>query len=82
MANCKHAYIGKEDGVHCTRCGLHLTTQQYRELLHPPESAQNGADTAASKEPAKVEKNAQTGTEPPQAKPKQTRKNKEASTNE
>lgn len=37
--SCHHVFIGKADGVHCTRCGLHLTPQQYRELLHPPEPA-------------------------------------------
>lgn len=23
MAECNHVFIGKSDGVHCTRCGLH-----------------------------------------------------------
>lgn len=35
--SCPHVFVGKFDGVHCTRCGLHLTAQQYHELLHPPE---------------------------------------------
>lgn len=60
MTDCRHVFIGRADGVHCTRCGLHLTPQQYHELLHPPE-------------PAAVE--------PPQEKPKRTRKKKEVTAN-
>lgn len=75
---CPHVFIGKADGVHCTRCGLHLTAQQYHELLHPPEDEQGTADTAPNKEPAGDEK----PTEPPQAKPKRTRKKKEATASE
>lgn len=37
---CPHVFIGRTDGVHCTRCGLHLTAKQYHELLHPPEKAE------------------------------------------
>ena len=37
MAECSHVFIGRSDGVHCTRCGLHLTARQYHELLHPTE---------------------------------------------
>lgn len=62
MADCKHIFVGRADGVHCTLCGLHLTAQQYHELLHPPEP--------------------QADTEPPQAKPKRTRKKKEATASE
>lgn len=79
---CPHVFIGKADGVHCTRCGLHLTAQQYHELLHPPESPQNAPSDEDDKEPAGPEKAAQTVTEPPQAKPKRTRKKKEATANE
>ena len=59
---CPHVFVGRADGVHCTRCGLHLTAQQYHELLHPPKP--------------------QAATEQPQAKPKRTRKKKEATTSE
>lgn len=76
--SCPHVFIGRADGVHCTRCGLHLTAQQYHELLHPPESPQDAPSDAGDKEPAKPEKAAQTATEPPQAKSKRTRKKKEA----
>ena len=75
--SCHHVFIGRADGVHCTRCGLHLTPQQYHELLHPPEAPQNAPSDAGDKEPAESEKAAQAATEPPQAKPKRTRKKKE-----
>ena len=75
---CPHVFIGRADGVHCTRCGLHLTPRQYHELLHPPESPQDAPNNADDKEPAESEKAAQTATEPPRAKPKRTRKKKEA----
>ena len=75
---CPHIFIGRTDGVPCTHCGLHLTAQQYHELSHPPESPQDAPSDAGDKEPAKPEKAAQTATEPPRAKPKRTRKKKEA----
>lgn len=74
---CPHVFIGKADGVHCTRCGLHLTAQQYHELLHPPEAPQDALSGEGDKEPAESEKAAQAATEPPQAKPKRARKKKE-----
>lgn len=79
---CVHIFLGKEDGVHCTRCGLHLTAQQYHELLHPPETPQDAPSDEGDKEPAEPEKAAQTATEPPQTKPKRTRKKKEATVSE
>ena len=79
---CKHIFEGRADGVHCKRCGLHLTAQQYRELLHPPESEQNATDTATDKEPAGDEKPVENVAEAPRAKPKRTRKKKEATTGE
>lgn len=79
---CPHVFIGRADGVHCTRCGLHLTPQQYHELLHPPEAPQDAPSNEGNKEPAEPKKAAQTATETPQAKPKRTRKKKEATSNE
>lgn len=76
---CPHVFIGRADGVHCARCGLHLTPRQYHELLHPPEAPQDALSDEGDKEPAEPKKTAQTATEPPQAKPKRTRKKKEAS---
>ena len=82
MTDCHHVFIGRADGVHCTRCGLHLTARQYHELLHPPEGQQNAADTEPDKEPAEDEKTAESAAEAPQAKPKRTRKKKEATASE
>lgn len=80
--SCPHVFVGRADGVHCTRCGLHLTAQQYHELLHPPEGQQDAADAEPNKEPAEPEKAAQAATDPPQAKPKRTRKKKGESDHE
>lgn len=30
---CEHQWIGLGIGVHCTRCGLDLSTAEYRKLL-------------------------------------------------
>lgn len=30
---CEHNFIGLGTGVHCTRCGLDLSTAEYRKLL-------------------------------------------------
>ena len=71
--SCPHVFIGKADGVHCTLCGLHLTAQQYRELLHPPESEKNAAP---NKESAEDKKTAESAAKSTQEKPKRTRKKK------
>lgn len=82
MADCKHIFVGRADGVHCTRCGLHLTAQQYHELLHPPEDEQGSEDAVPSKEPAGNENSTESAEETPQAKPKRTRKKKEETASE
>lgn len=79
---CPHVFVGRADGVHCTRCGLHLTAQKYHELLHPPEGQQDAADAEPNKEPAGDKKPAESAAEAPQAKPKRTRKKKEATAGE
>lgn len=80
--SCPHVFVGRADGVHCTRCGLHLTAQQYHELLHPPEDERGDADAKPNKEPAEYEKPTEGAAEAPQEKPKRTRKKKEATANE
>lgn len=35
MAECKHEFIGKADGVHCTKCGLHMSASDYVKFLNP-----------------------------------------------
>lgn len=74
---CPHIFVGKADGVHCTLCGLHLTAQQYHELLHPPEKPQESTNVKVSTEPTSAEKSGQTAPEAAQVKPKRTRKKKE-----
>ena len=95
MSDCHHVFIGKADGVHCTRCGLHLTAQQYHELLHPPENepamdpekiatGEMSFDSAhvVDLRTGKEAKSVESAAEAPQAKPKRTRKKKEATANE
>ena len=79
---CPHVFIGRADGVHCTRCGLHLTAQQYHELLHPPEDEQEAADTAPDKAPTGDEKPAESAADAPQAKPKKKTAKKKVTSNE
>ena len=79
---CPHVFIGRADGVHCTRCGLHLTARQYHELLRPPEDQRDAADAGPDKEPAGDKKPAGSAVEAPQEKPKRTRKKKEATASE
>lgn len=82
MADCKHIFVGRADGVHCTRCGLHLTAQQYHELLHPPECHQDAANAEPDKEPAGNKKPAESAAEAPQARPKKKTTKKKVTNNE
>lgn len=78
---CPHVFIGRANGVHCTRCGLHLTARQYHELLHPPESAQDTENAEPDKEPAGDKKPAESAAEAPQAKPKKKTTKKKVTDN-
>lgn len=31
---CNHEFIGHENGVTCNKCGLNLTTMEYRDFLN------------------------------------------------
>lgn len=31
MEECKHVFIGKHDGVYCTKCNLHMSAKEYIE---------------------------------------------------
>ena len=33
--SCHHVFIGKADGVHCKKCGLHMSHQEYQKSLAP-----------------------------------------------
>lgn len=86
MADCNHVFVGRADGVHCTRCGLCLTARQYHELLHPPEHPTD-ADKRREKERfEEVLKNTPKPTKsidgPAATAPKRTRKKKEATAGE
>lgn len=35
MAECKHVFTGRFDGVHCEKCGLHMNVSEYFKYLHP-----------------------------------------------
>lgn len=37
MADCKHVFIGRADGVHCTRCGLKLSPADYAAMMAAPK---------------------------------------------
>ena len=33
MTECNHEFIGRADGVHCTKCGLLMDTSDYVKYL-------------------------------------------------
>lgn len=35
MTECNHAFIGKSDGIHCVKCGLHMSADEYAVYLKP-----------------------------------------------
>ena len=35
MAECNHVFIGRSDGVNCTKCGLHMSASDYVKFLNP-----------------------------------------------
>lgn len=37
MTNCTHVFIGKSNGVHCTKCGLHMNAEEYAKYLKSGE---------------------------------------------
>ena len=37
MVECNHVFIGKVDGVHCTRCGLKLSPAEYAAMTAAPK---------------------------------------------
>jgi hypothetical protein len=42
MAECNHVFIGRSDGVHCTKCGLHMRAAEYCEYCFARELASHG----------------------------------------
>lgn len=41
MVECKHIFIGKSDGVHCAKCGLHMTVAEYLDYMHSKMTEEN-----------------------------------------
>lgn len=37
MAECNHSFVGRVDGVHCIKCGLHMSASEYVKYLYPEE---------------------------------------------
>ena len=35
MAECEHVFIGKPDGAHCVKCGIHMTVTEYLDYMRP-----------------------------------------------
>ncbi len=35
MAECKHEFVGKADGVHCKKCALVLSPIEYARYMNP-----------------------------------------------
>ena len=35
MAECNHVFIGRSDGVHCVKCGSHMSAAEYIKYLNP-----------------------------------------------
>lgn len=64
--DCKHVFVGKADGVHCKKCGLHMTPKEYRDYVEEAKKAQEQKEEASA-EPEK---------------PKRSRKKKEEADNE
>ena len=40
---CKHDFNVKADGVHCTKCGVFMTTEAYRAYLAPQQTPRKKA---------------------------------------
>ena len=34
MSECNHVFIGRADGVYCTKCGQYMSPEQYIEYLN------------------------------------------------
>ena len=34
VAECNHVFIGRSDGVHCTKCGLRMSASDYVKYLN------------------------------------------------
>lgn len=46
MAECKHEFVGKKDGIYCKKCDLHMTAKEYQESLEAKKPARKRKETA------------------------------------
>ena len=46
MAECEHVFIGRSDGAHCTKCGLHLSGREYSDYCSAKQLALTGDNDA------------------------------------
>lgn len=49
MTECNHVFIGRADGVHCQKCGMHMSTEEYAKYLAPIEKAKRQPRKKAAK---------------------------------
>lgn len=43
MAECNHVFIGRADGVHCNKCGLHMSITEYSDYMGSKTTGENKA---------------------------------------
>lgn len=53
MTECKHYFIGTAEGVHCGKCGLKLTAEEYARLMAKPDE-RKPEKKEQKKEPAHI----------------------------
>lgn len=49
MSNCKHEFIGTSTGVHCSKCGLKMSPEEYAKFIYPESKVNAKAKTAGKK---------------------------------
>ena len=54
--SCKHVLIGKADGVHCKKCGLYMTPEEYQKYCAPKPQKKVQPKRQAAKQPESEEK--------------------------
>lgn len=50
---CEHVFVGRSDGVHCQKCGLHLTAEGYKELTEYKPVAESMTEEPPKKRASK-----------------------------
>ena len=57
MEECNHIFIGKADGVHCTRCGAHFSADEYSAMQKTKNA---GTEQAAEEQNVVIKEKRQT----------------------